>query len=69
MDCDVFAAEVKRNCSFFGMYPTECYEKNCFENSFSTMSNHGLLIEENDTIFPDGETETLDSSSILILSL
>ena len=50
------------------MYPTECYEKNYFEHSFSTMSNHGLLIEENDTIFQDGETETLDSSSILILS-
>ena len=50
------------------MYPTEFYEKNYFEHSFSTMSNHGLLIEENDTIFPDGETETLDSSSILILS-
>ena len=52
----------------FSMYPSECYDKSYFENIFSTISNHGLVIDEKHRIFPEGEIHPLHSSSILILS-
>ena len=66
-ECMFFVIGVQKNFPF-SMYPSGCYKKSYFENIFSTISNHGLVIDKKHRIFPEGKIHPLHSSSILILS-